>query len=132
MINHTWFSVYYQTSGHLPGNQSLAATTIRVIRTNGIMALYNGLTASILRQLTYSTTRFAIYEVAKQKLHTGKEAILPLHTRLMLAAVSGFAGGLVGMPADVVNVRMQNDIKLPKVFMRKSTKTKNAFFLFFA
>lgn len=31
----------------------------------------------------------------------------------LLAAVGGFAGGFVGSPTDLVNVRMQNDIKLP-------------------
>ena len=32
----------------------------------------------------------------------------------MMAGVSGGIGGIVGAPADMVNVRMQNDIKLPK------------------
>ncbi|KAH9408641.1 hypothetical protein TYRP_010908 [Tyrophagus putrescentiae] len=106
--------VYYQTSGQLPGgSQSLFASTVRVIKTNGFLALYNGLSASILRQLTYSTTRFAIYEVAKQKIGAGNETLLPLHTRIVLAAASGAAGGLVGVPADLTNTRMQNDIKLP-------------------
>ena len=31
-----------------------------------------------------------------------------------MAGVSGFCGGLVGTPGDLVNVRMQNDVKLPK------------------
>ena len=31
-----------------------------------------------------------------------------------MAGVSGGIGGIVGAPADMVNVRMQNDIKLPK------------------
>lgn len=110
--------VYYQTSGQLPGSQGLVATTCRVIKTNGFLALYNGLSASILRQLTYSTTRFGIYEVSKQKLGAENESILPLYTRVGLAAISGAAGGFVGVPADVVNVRMQNDIKLPKDLKR--------------
>lgn len=32
------------------------------------MGLYNGISASLLRQLTYSTARFGIYEMAKQHL----------------------------------------------------------------
>lgn len=36
-----------------------------------------------------------------------------------LAGLSGFAGGLIGSPADLVNVRMQNDIKLPSDQRRK-------------
>ena len=34
-------------------------------RSEGFLALYNGLSASLVRQLTYSTTRFAIYEVGR-------------------------------------------------------------------
>lgn len=36
---------------------------VKIVRNQGLLALYNGLSASLLRQLTYSTTRFAIYEV---------------------------------------------------------------------
>lgn len=32
------------------------------------MGLYNGISASLLRQLTYSMARFAIYETAKQHM----------------------------------------------------------------
>ena len=34
--------------------------------------------------------------------------------RLAMAGFSGAVGGAVGAPADMINVRMQNDIKLPK------------------
>lgn len=110
--------VYYQTSGLLAGRQTLVAATIQVIKKNGFLALYNGLTASILRQLTYSTVRFGIYEATKQKLITHEQQILPLYERMIIAAFSGAIGGLVGTPPDVVNVRMQNDIKLEERFKR--------------
>lgn len=87
-------------------------TTVRIVKADGVLALYNGLTASLLRQLTYSTTRFGMYEVAKQQIAPHGEQI-PLVQRILIAGVSGAAGGLIGTPADMVNVRMQNDIKLP-------------------
>lgn len=37
----------------------------------------------------------------------------------MLAALGGAAGGFIGTPADLVNVRMQNDVKLPADQRRK-------------
>jgi len=94
------------------GKLSLVGMTLNIIRKQGILALYNGLSASLLRQLTYSTTRFGIYEVMKQNLSSPNEN-LPFHTKVLMAAAGGAAGGLVGTPADMVNVRMQNDIKLP-------------------
>ncbi|ROT84289.1 solute carrier family 25 [Penaeus vannamei] len=36
---------------------------VHIVRSQGLLALYNGLSASLLRQITYSTTRFAIYEL---------------------------------------------------------------------
>ncbi|CAG2183306.1 unnamed protein product, partial [Oppiella nova] len=90
----------------------LVANTLLIVRSEGVLALYNGLTASLLRQLTYSTIRFGIYEVAKQRISPNGEQ-LPLLQKMLLAGVSGAVGGFIGTPADMVNVRMQNDIKLP-------------------
>lgn len=50
----------------------------------GFLALYNGLSASLLRQLTYSTTRFAIYETVKQKYHPDTFVL-----KVLLAAGAG-------------------------------------------
>jgi len=94
------------------GKLSILKLTFRIVKEQGVIALYNGLSASLLRQLTYSTTRFGIYEVAKQTVASSGESV-PFYQRIGIAAVAGAAGGLVGTPADMINVRMQNDIKLP-------------------
>merc|ERR1711874_322474 len=103
--------VHLQTSGK--GNLSLAGMTVHIVKNEGFFALYNGLSASLLRQLTYSTTRFAIYDVAKQQVSPNGEPISFLQ-RVAMAATAGACGGVVGTPGDMINVRMQNDIKLPK------------------
>ncbi|CAH0701214.1 unnamed protein product [Spodoptera exigua] len=84
-----------------------------VIRNEGIMGLYNGISASLLRQLTYSTARFGIYEMAKQQLTPKDGRPIPFYMSAFIAGLGGLAGGFVGNPADLVNVRMQNDMKLP-------------------
>ena len=38
---------------------------VRVVKNEGFLGLYAGLSASLLRQATYSTTRFAIYETGQ-------------------------------------------------------------------
>ncbi|XP_046595698.1 mitochondrial dicarboxylate carrier isoform X2 [Neodiprion lecontei] len=93
------------------GKSSVSKITLKIIKHQGVFALYNGLTASLLRQLTYSTTRFGFYEVGKQALETPGYS-LPFHQRLFLAGISGAVGGVIGTPADLINVRMQNDIKV--------------------
>eukprot|EP00093_Oithona_nana_P013117 13117.XXX_67785_65349_1 [CDS] Oithona nana genome sequencing. len=103
--------VHLQTAGK--EKTSLFRSTANIVKNQGILALYNGLSASLLRQLTYSTTRFAIYDVAKQQVSPNGEPISFLQ-RVAMAATAGACGGIVGTPGDMINVRMQNDIKLPK------------------
>ncbi|GBP41963.1 Mitochondrial dicarboxylate carrier [Eumeta japonica] len=93
-------------------NASLIKLTANVLKEQGIMGLYNGISASLLRQLTYSMVRFAIYEQVKQVVQKDGSS-LTFVTSAAIAGVAGLAGGWVGTPADMVNVRMQNDIRLP-------------------
>ncbi|XP_005092470.1 mitochondrial dicarboxylate carrier isoform X2 [Aplysia californica] len=95
------------------GKIGLLQMGVRVVKNNGILGLYNGLSASVCRQLTYSMTRFAIYETVKKQL-TKDGGVMPFYQKVGVAAIAGASGGFVGTPADLVNVRMQNDIKLPK------------------
>lgn len=96
------------------GKLSVVQLTAMVVREQGVFALYNGLSASVLRQLTYSMTRFGIYEVGKQYINTDT-----FMGKIALAGMAGTVGGIVGTPADMVNVRMQNDVKLPPEQRRK-------------
>uniref|UniRef100_UPI00358DF3F5 mitochondrial dicarboxylate carrier n=1 Tax=Myxine glutinosa TaxID=7769 RepID=UPI00358DF3F5 len=94
---------------------------VRVVRNDGFLALYNGLSASLCRQLTYSLTRFAIYETARDMVMKKSKQPLPFYQKVAIAALGGCCGGFVGAPADLVNVRMQNDMKLP-VELRRNYK----------
>jgi solute carrier family 25 (mitochondrial dicarboxylate transporter), member 10 len=67
--------------------------------------------------VTYSTTRFGIYEKTKERLTTPSQK--PSFITLVgLSSFSGFLGGIAGNPADVINVRMQHDASLPKAEQR--------------
>jgi len=48
-------------------SQGMIGTMINVARHEGIFALYTGLSASLLRQGTYSTVRFGTYDILKEK-----------------------------------------------------------------
>ena len=84
-----------------------------VFKNDGFLGLYSGLSASLLRQITYSTTRFGIYEELKSDFTTQAHAP-SFPTLIAMASMSGFLGGIAGNPADVLNVRMQHDAALPK------------------
>ncbi|KAK3043987.1 hypothetical protein LTS18_002485, partial [Coniosporium uncinatum] len=80
------------------------------------------LSASILRQMTYSTTRFGVYEELKEVFTTATSQ--PSFGSLVaMGSASGFLGGVAGNPADVLNVRMQHDAALPP---EKRRNYKNA------
>ncbi|KAK7544242.1 mitochondrial carrier domain-containing protein [Phyllosticta citribraziliensis] len=85
---------------------------VHVAKHNGITGLYRGLSASLLRQITYSTTRFGVYEQIKTYLTTPTSSP-SMPTLIAIASTSGFMGGIAGNPADVLNVRMQHDAALP-------------------
>ncbi|CAG8664155.1 1636_t:CDS:2 [Dentiscutata erythropus] len=104
-------------------NKGALRTAIDIIKNEKFPGIYNGLSASILRQATYSTMRFGAYDKLKLLLSKNGEN-LSFVKKVICAAVSGCIGGAVGNPADLVMVRMQNDAKLPLELQRNY---KNAF-----
>ncbi|KPM44479.1 hypothetical protein AK830_g2077 [Neonectria ditissima] len=89
--------------------KNMRGTFANILRTNGPLGFYNGISASLLRQLTYSTVRFGVYEEMKQRAGPDASPLL----LIAMAASSGFLGGMAGNVADVLNVRMQQDAALP-------------------
>jgi dicarboxylate transporter 10 len=68
-----------------------------------------------MRQATYSTVRFGMYEEMKHSLGPSPSSAMLIVT----ASSAGFVGGVAGNFADVINVRMQNDAALPAEKRRK-------------
>ncbi|KAL4239739.1 hypothetical protein ACF0H5_000542 [Mactra antiquata] len=94
------------------GKVSILFMAKKLFKSDGVLGFYNGLSASVLRQLTYSMTRFAVYDIGRKAL-TKDGRQMPFYEKVLLAGGAGAMGGFVGTPADMVNVRMQNDVKLP-------------------
>jgi len=105
--------VHLQTQQEAKMNMSQMA--VHVVKKQGVRGLYNGLTASLTRQMTYSLARFGLYETLSSTLNERRQGSgpLPFYQKVSVGMVSGFFGGVVGNPADMVNVRMQNDMKIP-------------------
>lgn len=99
-------------TGDMP--KSMLGTFKHILGDHGILGLYHGLSASLLRQLTYSTVRFGIYEEIKTRLTKQNGGTQPSFPVLVaLSCASGFVGGISGNAADICNVRMQHDAVLP-------------------
>ncbi|XP_064406845.1 mitochondrial dicarboxylate carrier-like [Halichondria panicea] len=93
--------------------QGFVGTTFNVVKRHGFLTLYNGLSASLSRQLSYSTIRFGVYEILRPELAARNGGTIPFYQKILLGAFGGLCGGIVGSPFDVINIRMQNDVKLP-------------------
>ncbi|XP_062305547.1 mitochondrial dicarboxylate carrier isoform X1 [Osmerus eperlanus] len=108
--------VHLQTQQEV--RMKMMGMAISVVRREGLLALYSGLSASLCRQMTYSLSRFAIYETVRDMMGSWNKGPMPFYQKVLLGAFGGFTGGFIGTPADMVNVRMQNDVKLPKELRR--------------
>lgn len=95
--------------------QNMFSLMLKTLREEGPRGLYVGLTASLLRQMTYSVTRFGAYDKLKEmtlKQNADGKALGPLQMALC-ASAAGAAGGLAGNPADILLVRMTSDVNKP-------------------
>ena len=81
------------------------------IRKDGILSLYSGLSAGILRQVFYSTSRFGIFELFRDEL--AKYRPTDMTSRVITGSLSGGIAALFSSPAEVTLVRISNDISLP-------------------
>ncbi|KAI9020202.1 mitochondrial carrier domain-containing protein [Phycomyces nitens] len=87
---------------------SMLNTLSSIARNEGFLGLYNGISASLLRQATYSTVRFGAYDKLKYQF-TSKNEKLTIWKMLLCSSAAGAMGGACGNPGDIINVRMQND-----------------------
>jgi solute carrier family 25 oxoglutarate transporter 11 len=83
-----------------------------LIRNEGYPSLYKGLSAALLRQVTYGATRLGLYKVLSNRFVSDSNQYTFVK-RLGCGLISGGLGAFIGTPADVVLVRMQTDNLLP-------------------
>ncbi|GAA0150712.1 secondary carrier transporter [Lithospermum erythrorhizon] len=86
---------------------------IKIVQQEGISALFSGISATVLRQTLYSTTRMGLYDIMKKKWTDSRTNTFPLMHKITAGLIAGGIGAMVGNPADVAMVRMQADGRLP-------------------
>ncbi|KAK2172282.1 hypothetical protein NP493_975g04044 [Ridgeia piscesae] len=98
-----------------------------ILKNEGLFGFYNGLSAGLLRQASYTTTRLGVYTNLFEKFSTdGKPPGFAIK-----AGIGMFAGGVgafVGTPADLSLIRMTADGRLPLAERRGYTSVFNALF----
>ncbi|GAU23337.1 hypothetical protein TSUD_237910 [Trifolium subterraneum] len=90
----------------------LVSVGVRLVQQEGVKALFSGVSATVLRQTLYSTTRMGLYDILKNKW-TEAGGTMPLARKIEAGLIAGGIGAAIGNPADVAMVRMQADGRLP-------------------
>jgi len=98
----------------------------KIIKREGFRAIYKGLSAGLLRQATYTTTRLGVFTGLNDyyKKETGKAA--NLFVSMGLGVCAGVTGSFVGNPAEISLIRMTADGRLPVELRRNYTSVFNA------
>ncbi|XP_066583857.1 mitochondrial 2-oxoglutarate/malate carrier protein-like [Prorops nasuta] len=88
------------------------------LRTKGLRDLYVGLSASLLRQITYTTTRLGVYQSLLDFIES-EHLDRPNYVAFIgIGMLSGIIGSFIGTPADLAMVKMITDSKLPPAQQR--------------
>ncbi|XP_076285635.1 mitochondrial 2-oxoglutarate/malate carrier protein [Lasioglossum baleicum] len=110
-----------QLSGTRTSTMSIVSS---IVRNEGILAFYSGLSAGLLRQGTYTTTRLGIYnwlfEIATKHNQSG------FLVKALIGSAAGCVGAFVGTPAEVALIRMTADGRLPLAERRNYKNVFNA------
>ncbi|XP_069694850.1 mitochondrial 2-oxoglutarate/malate carrier protein-like isoform X2 [Periplaneta americana] len=83
-----------------------------VFLNEGILTFYDGLSASLMRQISYTSVRTGVFTSLLDAF--SKNGTPPgIFTKMGIGVVTGIAGALVGNPFDVALIRMAADGRLP-------------------
>lgn len=85
---------------------------VNIIKQEGIVNLYTGLSAGLLRQATYTTARLGMYTSLSERFATSSGA-LPFYKKALIGMTAGGFGAVIGTPAEVALIRMTSDGRLP-------------------
>lgn len=100
----------YRNTGH---------AFITIFKRGGFSSIYAGISAGMLRQITYGMPRFGLYTIfvgeANKKYTDGP---VPFSMRLGMGAAAGGLAACIGNPAEVALVRMSADSKAPAELRR--------------
>ncbi|XP_017072010.1 mitochondrial dicarboxylate carrier isoform X2 [Drosophila eugracilis] len=90
---------------------SILVTIRKIYRLKGFFGFYDGFSATILRQMSSTNLHFIVYESGKHLKYVEEHSYVG---KIILGCVAGMSGAVFGIPTDLINVRMQSDMKVPK------------------
>ncbi|KAG8489830.1 hypothetical protein CXB51_017885 [Gossypium anomalum] len=90
---------------------------------------FQGLSAGLLRQATYTTARLGSFKMLTSKaIEANDGKPLPLYQKALCGLTAGAIGACFGSPADLALIRMQADATLPAAQRRNYTNAFHALY----
>ena len=110
-----------------PTNQAvlpLGPTLLGLLRSEGLAGAYRGISAGILREMSYSTLRFGLYEPLRDAMNDTPEAnaavlgdgfsgAVRIAKRMFAGCAAGGIASAIASPTDLVKISMMRDQATP-------------------
>ncbi|CAG0882194.1 unnamed protein product [Darwinula stevensoni] len=91
-------------------HRGFLTTSLGVIRDEGPLKLWRGLTPAIYRHVLYSGIRLSVYERLRERgLGRNPDGSFPLWKSVIAGMTAGACGQFIASPADLVKVQMQTE-----------------------
>merc|ERR1719487_1429005 len=78
----------------------------KTVSESGVMSLYNGLGAGVMRQIFYASSRYGLFQIFRDNMAKYRE--VDFFSRLFCAVASGGIAAMISCPCEVSLVRMSN------------------------
>jgi len=95
-----------------------------VVSREGVLGLYQGIGAALLRQATYTTGRLGVYTYLNDTYRNRYNRTPNLPASMGIGMIAGACGAFIGTPAEVALIRMASDGRLP---LNERRNYKNVF-----
>ncbi|CAG8456313.1 4863_t:CDS:2 [Ambispora leptoticha] len=111
----------------IPKYRNAAHAAFTIVKEEGVLALYKGVTLTALRQATNQAVNFTVYQEMKKRMKhiqgtkDGQE--LPSYQHLLMGGISGAMGPLANAPIDTIKTRIQRSSSPEKGWSRFKSVT---------
>uniref|UniRef100_A0A6P4E245 Mitochondrial 2-oxoglutarate/malate carrier protein n=1 Tax=Drosophila rhopaloa TaxID=1041015 RepID=A0A6P4E245_DRORH len=99
----------------------------KVFKNEGMLSLYNGLSAGLMRQATYTTARMGVFQMELDWYRKNYESDPSVVASMTMGIMAGAFGAMFGNPAEVALIRMMSDNRLLPEHRRNYKNVGEAF-----
>lgn len=100
-------------AGGAPRYSGVLHAVSTISRTEGLSAMYSGLSAALTRQVTYTTLRLGLYSSLRDARAGAEQRTLSMGEKFAVGTVAGGVASAISTPVEVSMVRMYSDGAAP-------------------